>query len=77
MGLTLTFASWCGEWDSAEQPPRSTLATKVEGNKGDESRVTVEVERLMKLRLVVARVGEMDLARWWNTQGQLGALGDR
>jgi hypothetical protein len=29
----------------------------------------------MKLRLVVARVGEMDLARWWNTQGQLGALG--
>jgi hypothetical protein len=37
--------------------------------------VTVEVERLMKLRLVVARVGEMDLARWWNTQGQLGSLG--
>ncbi len=29
----------------------------------------------MKLRLVVARVGEMDLARWWNTQGQLGKLG--
>jgi hypothetical protein len=29
----------------------------------------------MKLRLVVGRVGEMDLARWWNTQGQLGSLG--
>ena len=29
----------------------------------------------MKLRLVVARVGEMDLARWWNTHGQLGSLG--
>jgi hypothetical protein len=29
----------------------------------------------MKLRLVVARVGEMDLARWWNTNGQLGPLG--
>lgn len=29
----------------------------------------------MKLRLVVARVGEMDLARWWNTNGQLGSLG--
>lgn len=29
----------------------------------------------MKLRLVVARVGEMDLARWWNTKGQLGSVG--
>lgn len=29
----------------------------------------------MKLRLVVARVGEMDLARWWNTHGQLGPIG--
>lgn len=32
-------------------------------------------ETVMKLRLVVARVGEMDLARWWNTNGQLGQLG--
>jgi hypothetical protein len=24
---------------------------------------------------VVARFGEMDLARWWNTKGQLGKLG--
>lgn len=30
---------------------------------------------LFKLRLVVARVGEMDNARWWNTQGQLGRMG--
>jgi hypothetical protein len=30
---------------------------------------------LMKLRLVVARVGEGDLARWWNSRGQLGSLG--
>ena len=37
--------------------------------------MAIDVERLMKLRLVVARVGEMDLARWWNTQGQLGKLG--
>ena len=29
----------------------------------------------MRLRLVVARVGEMDLAGWWNTKGQLGSLG--
>ena len=29
-------------------------------------------DRLLKLRLVVARYGEMDMARWWNTQGMLG-----
>ncbi|HKV11141.1 MAG TPA: BrxE family protein [Thermoanaerobaculia bacterium] len=34
-----------------------------------------DIERLFKLRLVVARTGEMDLARWWNTKGQLGRLG--
>ena len=33
------------------------------------------LERLLKLRLVVARFGELDLARWWNTKGQLGRLG--
>ena len=32
-------------------------------------------ERVMKLRLVVGRFGEMDIARWWNTNGQLGNLG--
>ena len=37
--------------------------------------VNVDMDRLFKLRLVVARVGEMDLAAWWNTQGQLGSLG--
>lgn len=35
----------------------------------------INLERLLKLRLVVARFGEMDLAKWWNTQGQLGRLG--
>jgi hypothetical protein len=34
-----------------------------------------DFDRLLKLRLVVARFGEMDLARWWNTKGQLGRLG--
>ncbi len=33
------------------------------------------MERLLKLRLAVARFGEMDGARWWNTNGQLGKLG--
>jgi hypothetical protein len=36
---------------------------------------SIDMDRLLKLRLVVARFGEMDLARWWNTQGQLGKLG--
>ena len=35
----------------------------------------VNLDRLLKLRLVVARHGEMDLAKWWNTKGQLGRLG--
>lgn len=37
--------------------------------------IAVDLDRLLKLRLVVARVGEMDLAGWWNTKGQLGPLG--
>lgn len=36
---------------------------------------TVDLDLLLKLRLVVARFGEMDLAKWWNTKGQLGRLG--
>ena len=35
----------------------------------------INLDRLLKLRLVIARFGEMDLARWWNTKGQLGPLG--
>jgi hypothetical protein len=35
---------------------------------------TVDLNLLLCLRLVVARYGEMDLARWWNTR-QLGNLG--
>jgi hypothetical protein len=30
----------------------------------------IDFDRLLKLRLVVARVGEMDLAKWGNTRGQ-------
>ncbi|WP_437305654.1 BrxE family protein [Sorangium sp. So ce388] len=33
------------------------------------------LDHVLKLRLVVARFGEMDLAKWWNTRGQLGRLG--
>lgn len=35
----------------------------------------VSLDRLLKLRLVVARFGEMDSARWWNTNGVLGRKG--
>lgn len=31
---------------------------------------SVDLDRLLKLRLVVARFGEMDCARWWNTGDQ-------
>ena len=39
------------------------------------TQTALDLDRLLKLRLVVARFGEMDLARWWNTKGQLGRLG--
>ncbi len=35
----------------------------------------IDLERLLKLRLAVARFGEMDGAKWWNTKGQLGRMG--
>jgi hypothetical protein len=35
----------------------------------------LDLDRLLKLRLLVARFGEMDQARWWNTRGVLGPLG--
>jgi len=35
----------------------------------------MDLERLLKLRLIVARYGEMDVAKWWNTKGQLGRMG--
>lgn len=39
------------------------------------TRPTLDLELLLRLRVVVARYGEMDLARWWNTTGQLGPWG--
>jgi hypothetical protein len=40
-----------------------------------ETAQTIDLERLLKLRLVVARCGEKDNARWWNTDRLLGPLG--
>ena len=36
---------------------------------------TLDLDLLLKLRVLVARFGEMDLAKWWNTKGQLGKVG--
>ena len=36
----------------------------------------LELDRLLKLRLVVGRAGEADLHGWWNTQGVLGPIGE-
>ena len=38
-------------------------------------RPSVGLTHLLKLRLVVACHGEMDTARWWNSQGMLGRHG--
>ena len=35
----------------------------------------LDFNRLLRLRLIVARHGEMDGARWWNTNGVLGRKG--
>jgi hypothetical protein len=35
----------------------------------------IDFDWLLKLRVTVGRCGEMDLARWWNTNGQLGTSG--
>ncbi len=37
--------------------------------------MNVDLDHLLKLRLTVARYGEMDCAGWWNTQGILGRSG--
>lgn len=36
---------------------------------------SVDLERLLKLRLAIARHGEMDAAGWWNIRGILGRHG--
>jgi hypothetical protein len=38
-------------------------------------RPKISFENLLRLRTVVARFGELDVARWWNSNGQLGRLG--
>lgn len=35
----------------------------------------IDLELLLKLRLMVARHGEMDCSQWWNTEAMLGEYG--
>ena len=52
-----------------------SMVTSIEV-KGTELRASeIDLDWLFKLRTVVARCGEMDLARWWNTDRQLGSAG--
>jgi hypothetical protein len=37
----------------------------------------IDMDRLLKLRILVGRFGEMDLAKWWNTNKQLGRVGSQ
>lgn len=38
--------------------------------------IQLDFDHLLRLRLAVARYGEMDVARWWNTKGVLGKVGE-
>jgi hypothetical protein len=35
----------------------------------------IDLDWLLRVRVVIARCGEMDANKWWNTNGQLGPLG--
>ena len=39
------------------------------------ARMPIDLDHLLRLRLAVARFGEMDASQWWNTKGVLGRLG--
>ncbi|MGO4882331.1 MAG: BrxE family protein [Bryobacteraceae bacterium] len=56
-------------------PVEGSAPTRGDGFLPTTTRSQIDLDRLLKLRLVVARFGEMDLAKWWNTKGQLGRLG--
>jgi hypothetical protein len=71
------YLAWVARDAAEKYVADRTLAA---GNKHQEhertvTQATLNFDRLLKLRLIVARFGEMDLAKWWNTRGQLGRLG--
>src|SRR3954453_11435792 len=54
---------------------RRGLANPGRGSVAGLARHMIDLDRLLKLRLTVARHGEMDQAGWWNTNGMLGRHG--
>jgi hypothetical protein len=48
------------------------LSAKIQGERGGKK---IDLDWLLRVRVVVARCGEMDALRWWNTAGQLGPYG--
>ena len=55
--------------------PAGAMADRKADRTGD-GYVEPLLEQLFRLRLVVARHGEMDRARWWNANGVLGTRGE-
>ncbi len=39
------------------------------------TRSTINLDSLLRLRIAIARIGEMDNAAWWNTRGLLSSTG--
>ncbi|MFO0757508.1 MAG: BrxE family protein [Byssovorax sp.] len=86
MGAATAARTLATRRDPVSVPARVGLPTRMEPADDDGSlRQTgarmgmsspgIDLDRLFKLRVIVARFGEMDLARWWSTKGQLGRLG--
>lgn len=59
--------------------PGMALATGhadfMDAKEGKMPEYEVNLDRLFKLRLIIARFGEMDKAKWWNTRSMLGSYG--
>lgn len=54
------------------------MAAEARRKEVEERRMSkLDMAWLFRMRVAVARCGEMDLAKWWNTDGQLGSYGSR
>jgi len=68
--LTCRWDGWCPGCSDSRH-----VCASHSGGVRQTGTTSVDLERLFKLRLVVARHGEMDLAKWWNSNGMLGRRG--
>lgn len=67
--LKRPYLTWWHEWAPEALGPRAFRRGR------NSLSASVNLDRLLKLRLAVGRFGEMDAARWWNTTGMLGPRG--